>query len=299
MTRPSATLGSLRPRPVGARGLGEFYEPEDAVDITQARLAHIAARTPPAPSPAPAPALPPHADPSAVAPAATDQEPPAPPSTVAGQNDHWRVAYERGQERYESDDSFLDWQGSFQPPAADASLRSDLLVINPAAPPALHDPGMVWFDLRLGFVTSSFNQIVPKDTLGDVFVIVCIGFMNWGTCGALGVAGGAGMGAATTTGGAMAAGAAYGGLVNNGRLDLRDNFKGAAWRRNRCESQNRFANVGGRVHQRRSAWHGPASGQARGGLCADCGWRGSHRALGYGRDIWRWALGKERDGQAG
>jgi Uncharacterized alpha/beta hydrolase domain (DUF2235) len=117
---------------------------------------------------------------------------------------------------------------------AGASISSELLHVNPATPPALHDPGMVWFDPQLGFVTSPDNRIVPKDRLGDLFAVVCIGFMTWGTCGALGVAGGAGMGAATTTGGAIAAGAAfgavgtaYGGLINNGKLNLRDIFKGA------------------------------------------------------------------------
>jgi DNA/RNA non-specific endonuclease len=114
-----------------------------------------------------------------------------------------------------------------------------LLQIDPNAPPELHDPTAVWFDPNLGFVTSTGNRVFHQDWIDKAMPVVFIAVMTWATCGAAGVAGGAGVTAGTAvtgTGvsGAMAAGAAfgavgaaYGGLVNNGRISLRDMFKGA------------------------------------------------------------------------
>ena len=124
------------------------------------------------------------------------------------------------------------------------SLRSDALTqLDPTGNPELHERSAVWFDPAAGWVTLPQNIVTHvsegwfdhvMDVVDDAMPVIVVGVMTWATAGAFGVAGGAGMAAATTVEGAVVAGAAfgaigsaYGGLFNNGHIDFQDVLRGA------------------------------------------------------------------------
>jgi hypothetical protein len=88
--------------------------------------------------------------------------------------------------------------GQFGTRHGDRRMAGGLLALDVRQPPELYHPTAIAFDPTLGWVTPNENFVQRVSTTEKVMGVVVVAGMTWATAGAFGVAGGAGVAAATT-----------------------------------------------------------------------------------------------------
>jgi hypothetical protein len=119
--------------------------------------------------------------------------------------------------------------GQFGTHHKDMRWSADLAALDLRQPSELYHPSAIAFDPTLGWVTPNENFVHRVSTTEKVMGVVVVAGMTWATAGAFGVAGGAGVAAASTVTGAIASGAAFGAIggLAHGNLELSGVLRGA------------------------------------------------------------------------